>query len=78
MERQYKGYTITRIENGQMGCPGNQFRGARFYYEVTKDGAKIGTWSQLGFAKQFIDSRNGNSGLTTDQLANLRKSLLSL
>ena len=78
MERQYNGYTITRIENGQMGCPGNQHKGSRFYYQVTKDGANIGTWSQLGHAKAFIDSRNGNSRLTADQLANLRKSLLSL
>lgn len=55
--RNYKGYQIVREGNGQVGCPGNEWPGCKYYYlTYNKDGQMVHSSSTLGRARNFVDN----------------------
>ena len=77
MNRNYRGFTITRIANAQMACAGNLRQGARFYYVITQDDKKVGSWVRLADAKTHIDQIVDYSEADRNKFNALRAQLLN-
>ena len=77
MNRQYRGFTITRIENAQMACSGNFRQGARVYYVISENNNKIASWVRLTDAKAHIDRIVDNNEQDRAMFNSLRQQLLN-
>lgn len=75
MNREYKGYTITTVENGLMGCPGNPWPGSPKYFKVTRNGKTVASFSTLTRAKSFIDGPSVKTPEQAERMNALRASL---